>query len=75
MEVLKPEEVTISSDGRVIISNKQFAKSVLERIKKFGPEAVAGILDNCDCNRGCGQLDFEAIKASEIKSETKFQIK
>ncbi len=43
------EDVTISEDGRVIISNRKLAKELLRRMKQ-NPGSV-GIFDNCDCKK------------------------
>lgn len=75
MITLKPEEVRITSDGMVVISNKQLAKSILEKAKRVGPDmALAGIFDNCDCNRGCGESIKESILVNEVRPETKFSV-
>lgn len=46
----KTEDMIIAEDGRVIINNKEFAKSLVEYVKFVAPESV-GLFDNCDCEK------------------------
>jgi len=45
---LNIQDVVISEDGRVVITNLEFAKNLVGDIKKLVP-GNAGIFDNCDC--------------------------
>ena len=42
------EDVVIAEDGRVTINNPEFAKRLVDHVKRVAPGSV-GIFDNCDC--------------------------
>jgi hypothetical protein len=46
----KTEDVVIAEDGRVTITNIEFAKRLVQHVKMRSPETV-GFFDNCDCDK------------------------
>ena len=65
----KTEDVVIAEDGRVIINNKAFARSLVEYVKVVAPGTV-GFFDNCDCK---GKAISE-VSLSEVMPVTTLKI-
>lgn len=55
------EDVVIAEDGRVTIHNPEFAKRLLDHVKRVAP-GTAGIFDNCDCkSRGINEANLGRV--------------
>ncbi len=63
------EDIVIAEDGRVTINNPEFAKSLVDHVKRVAPGLV-GIFDNCDCK---GNAPSE-VALGKVTPATNFRI-
>ena len=47
---LTTDDISVTEDGRIVISNVELTKNFIETLK--ADPGTAGIFDNCDCTRG-----------------------
>lgn len=60
------DDLTFTSDGKVIISNSNVVKSLADSIRRIDP-ASAGIFDNCNCSRA--EALSEVSLAGKLKAQ------
>ncbi len=63
------KDIVIAEDGRVIISNPEFAKRLVDHVKKVAPDTV-GIFDNCNCKGNA----LSEIQLSKVLPATRLRL-